>query len=96
MNHYHLVKNDVESLNELSLWPGNKNPMSDIPSQVKSAFTRMYNKSAPTFSVIKKMMKTVQDIVIFENGENNVISDEEDDDDVTNDALISTVNIFIF
>lgn len=95
MNHYHLVKDDVESLNELSLWPGNKDPMSDIPSKVKSAFTRMYNKSAPTFNATKKIEKIIENDVLLDNDEVDVISDEVDDD-ITNDALISVVSILIY
>lgn len=94
MNHYHLVKDDVESLNDLSTWPGHKDPMSYIPAKVKSAFTRAYNKSAPTFSLIKKT-KNVVDYTddVVDDDETNVVSDnEEDDDDITNDALISVVS----
>jgi len=92
MNHYHLVKDDVESLNELSTWPGHKDPMSDIPAKVKSAFTRAYNKIAPAFSVSKKNKKTLNDADgLLDDDETNAISEEEDDD-ITNDALISVVS----
>lgn len=90
------MKDDVESLNELSLWPGKSDPMSNIPSKVKSAFTRMYNKSAPTFNVTKKIKKTVEDDDLLDPDEVDVISDEGDDDDITNDALISMVSILTF
>jgi len=91
MNHYHLVKDDVESLNELSLWPGHKDPMSDIPAKVKSAFTRAYNKSAPTFNVSKKNKIAVDDAEsLLDNDEIDVNTDEEDD--ITNDTLISVVS----
>lgn len=92
MNHYHLVKDDVESLNELSLWPGHKDPMSDIPAKVKSAFTRAYNKSAPTFNVSKKNKITVDNAEpLLDNDEIDVETDEEEDD-ITNDTLISVVS----
>lgn len=95
MNHYHLVKDDLEALNELSLWPGHKDPMSNIPSKVKSAFTRAYNKSAPTFNVTKKNKKTTlnDNESMLENEEVDVVSDEEEEDDITNDTLISVVSI---
>lgn len=91
MNHYHLVKDDVESLNELSSWPGHKDLMSDIPAKVKSAFTRAYNKSAPTFNVTKKNKKTVDNVEgLIDEHEIDDMSDE-DDEDIANDALISIV-----
>ncbi|KAL5240649.1 hypothetical protein ACI65C_008059 [Semiaphis heraclei] len=91
MNHYHLVKDDVESLNELSSWPGHKDLMSEIPAKVKSAFTRAYNKSAPTFNVTKKNKKAVDNIEgLVDENEIDDISDE-DEEDITNDALISIV-----
>lgn len=94
MNHYHLVKDDVESLNELSSWPGHKDPMSDIPAKVKSAFTRAYNKSAPMFSVMKKNKKPVDNAEsLIDDEELDVVSENEEEDDITNDALISIVSV---
>lgn len=93
MNHHHLVKDDVESLNELSTWPGCKDPMSNIPSKVKSAFTRAYNKSAPTFTVTKKSKKIIDDNEdLLDEDDTNVISEEEEEDDIVNDTLISVVS----
>lgn len=95
MNYHHLVKDDVESLNELSTWPGCKDPMSNIPSKVKSAFTRAYNKSAPTFTVTKKSKKIVDDNEdLLDDDDTNVISEEEEDD-IVNDTLISVVSYSI-
>lgn len=92
MNHYHLVKDDVESLNDLSTWPGHKDPMSNIPAKVKSAFTRAYNKSAPAFSLVKIKKNMVDNIDDVLDDEETIVSDNEDDDDITNDALISVVS----
>ncbi|XP_060843413.1 replication factor C subunit 1 [Rhopalosiphum padi] len=92
MNHYHLVKDDVESLNELSSWPGHKDLMSDIPAKVKSAFTRAYNKSAPTFNITKKNKKAIDNVEgLGDEQEIDDITDDEDDEDITNDALIMVV-----
>lgn len=92
MNHYHLVKDDVESLNELSSWPGHKDLMSDIPAKVKSAFTRAYNKSAPTFNVTKKNKKGIDNVeALGDEQEIDDITDDEDEEDITNDALIMVV-----
>lgn len=97
MKHYHLVKDDVDSLNELSTWPGHKDLMSDIPAKVKSAFTRAYNKSAPTFNVAKKNKKIINDDTegLLDDDETNVVSDEDEEDDITNDTLISVVSDYI-
>lgn len=94
MNHYHLVKDDVDSLNELSSWPGRKDPMSDIPAKVKSAFTRAYNKNAPTFNITKKSKKAIVDDAegLLNDDEVDAVTDEEEDD-ITNDAMISVVSI---
>uniref|UniRef100_A0A2S2NZI3 Replication factor C subunit 1 n=1 Tax=Schizaphis graminum TaxID=13262 RepID=A0A2S2NZI3_SCHGA len=92
MNHYHLVKDDVESLNELSSWPGHKDLMSDIPAKVKSAFTRAYNKSAPTFNITKKNKKAIDNVEgLGDEQEIDDITDDEDEEDITNDALIMVV-----
>lgn len=95
MNHYHLVKDDVDSLNELSTWPGRKDLMSNIPAKVKSAFTRTYNKNAPTFNVTKKNKKIIDDTeMLLDDDETNILSEEEEDD-ITNDTLISVVSNYI-
>ncbi|XP_063867736.1 replication factor C subunit 1-like isoform X2 [Scylla paramamosain] len=44
MNSYDLLREDLESLLELSSWPNSKNPMSTVESKVKAAFTRKFNK----------------------------------------------------
>lgn len=97
MRHYNLVKDDVESLNELSLWPGRKDPMSDIPAKVKSAFTRAYNKSAPTFNVSKKKKIAIDEtegLVDAEETGDIISEEEEEEDDISNDAMISVVSIY--
>ncbi|XP_046433151.1 replication factor C subunit 1 isoform X1 [Neodiprion fabricii] len=46
MNYYHLLREDLDSLTEVSLWPGQHDPMQALESKVKAAFTRAFNKSA--------------------------------------------------
>jgi replication factor C subunit 1 len=49
MDHYHITKDDFDCMNEISM-----NKLPDIPTSVKSAFTRTYNKLAhPTVSTYK-------------------------------------------
>ena len=45
MVHYALLKEDLDNLIELSLWPGEKSPYAGVDSKVKSALTRSYNKA---------------------------------------------------
>ncbi|KZC12208.1 Replication factor C subunit 1, partial [Dufourea novaeangliae] len=46
MNQYHFLREDLDSLVEVSLWPGDRDPMQVIDSKVKAAFTRTYNKTS--------------------------------------------------
>lgn len=46
LNHYSLLKEDLSSIIELSLWAGEKSPFDRIDTKTKSAFTRAYNKTA--------------------------------------------------
>uniref|UniRef100_A0A0R3RH33 Replication factor C subunit 1 n=1 Tax=Elaeophora elaphi TaxID=1147741 RepID=A0A0R3RH33_9BILA len=41
---YNLVRDDIESVAELAVWPGMKDPGAAIPTKVKSALTRTLNK----------------------------------------------------
>lgn len=44
LDDYQLVKEDVESIMEISMWGGQPDPYSKLDSKVKAAFTRAYNK----------------------------------------------------
>lgn len=46
MNRYHLLREDLDSLIEVSSWPGDRDPMQLVDSKTKAAFTRAYNKNA--------------------------------------------------
>jgi replication factor C subunit 1 len=49
MDHYHITKDDFDCINEIFM-----KKLPDIPTSVKSAFTRTYNKLAhPTVSTYK-------------------------------------------
>ncbi|EFO24140.1 ATPase [Loa loa] len=41
---YNLVRDDIESVAELAVWPGMKDPGAAIPTKVKAALTRTLNK----------------------------------------------------
>ncbi|KAF6214098.1 hypothetical protein GE061_011829 [Apolygus lucorum] len=87
LKEYSLLREDIESLNELSLWTGFKDPMSSIDSKVKAAFTRAYNKNPvmTPFSISSagvKKSRGAQDTEgldeLNEDGE-EVVGEEEDE-----------------
>lgn len=94
---YHLLREDLESLVELTTWPGRKNPMDSVGGKVKAALTRAYNKEVAPYSYSAvagvKKSKASYDGDILDDYEGNggggaASSDEEGDDKVENDALI--------
>ncbi|XP_014681695.1 PREDICTED: replication factor C subunit 1-like isoform X2 [Priapulus caudatus] len=44
MDNYCLLREDIDSIMEVTQWPGSRDPMSQINPKVKGAFTRTYNK----------------------------------------------------
>ncbi|OWR43032.1 putative replication factor C large subunit [Danaus plexippus plexippus] len=80
---YNLLREDLDSLVELSLWPGQRNPTVLIDSKVKAAMTRTYNKKA---SALPYAAASIKKVKATEDGE---LSHEEDDtSDVELDAMI--------
>ncbi|KAG7200969.1 hypothetical protein KM043_003328 [Ampulex compressa] len=45
INQYHLLREDLDSLIEVSLWPGQRDAFQFVDAKVKAAFTRSYNKN---------------------------------------------------
>lgn len=93
MNHYHLLREDLDSLVEISLWPGQQDPMQVIDSKVKAAFTRAYNKNSVVLPYVvnstskKKATTNVQEEGLEEE-EEEVDSDQNDNMDT--DKMIKT------
>lgn len=93
---YHLLREDIDALVELTAWPGKKSPMDQVDGRVKAALTRAYNKEiAPytysTVNNVKKKKAAADDDYMNEYGEGGDAasdSDDGDDDNVDNDALI--------
>ncbi|KAF1395200.1 hypothetical protein PFLUV_G00009080 [Perca fluviatilis] len=46
LDNYQLIKEDVDSIMEISVWGGQPDPYSKLDSKVKAAFTRAYNKES--------------------------------------------------
>ncbi|CAK1548725.1 unnamed protein product [Leptosia nina] len=84
---YHLLKDDLESLTELSLWPGQRNPSVLVDVKVKTALTKTYNKQASALPYAPIAVKKAKHHDTDENGME--LEDEvEYDSDPENDALI--------
>ncbi|KAL7636133.1 UNVERIFIED_CONTAM: hypothetical protein RMT77_013952 [Armadillidium vulgare] len=90
-----LLREDLDSLLELSLWPGTKDKMTSVESKVKAAFTRTLNKEAhmtpfSTLSIAKKSSRVTQeDLELLDESEEEVEEEEEeDDDDITKGGMI--------
>lgn len=93
MNQYHLLREDLDSLVELSLWPGQRDPMQFVDSKVKSAFTRTYNKDSValpysvTGTTAKKKTQVSQDEGFLDDDQDDEGSDSNDDN-VESDKMI--------
>ncbi|XP_073821314.1 germ line transcription factor 1 [Musca autumnalis] len=102
LKEYHLLREDIESLIELSTWPGKKSPMDAVDGKVKAALTRAYNKEVLAYSysatagVKKKRAEASDDFDALgggmEEGEEGTVapveSEDENDDNLENDGLI--------
>ncbi|XP_052753872.1 replication factor C subunit 1 [Galleria mellonella] len=86
---YHLLREDLDSLTELSLWPGQKDPMALIDSKVKAAMTRTYNKNAAALPYAPGSIKHRRGRETEDGDEDDGLpEDEAEDSDPENDALI--------
>ncbi|EDX11662.1 GD19753 [Drosophila simulans] len=93
MKDYHLLREDLDSLVELTSWPGKKSPLDAVDGRVKAALTRSYNKEVMAYSYsaqagIKKKKSEAagaDDDYLGEgpgeeDGDGGHISSEEDED----------------
>lgn len=98
MKEYRLLREDVDSLVELTTWPGKKNLWESVDGRVKAALTRAYNKevSPYTYSTVtaakkKKLAAADDDFVgLGDDGDGGDVSDDDDDDKLENDNLIKS------
>ncbi|GJQ69768.1 Gnf1 [Trypoxylus dichotomus] len=92
MHSYNLLREDLDSIMEVSHWTRQKDPMAMVDSKVKAAFTRAYNKDnaklpySTSSAAIKKKAHTAIDDNPYEDEEAD--SAPEDDNDITKDAMI--------
>ncbi|XP_072757331.1 replication factor C subunit 1 isoform X2 [Anoplolepis gracilipes] len=88
MGKYHLTREDLDSIIEISLWPGVRDPTSNLDSKVKAAFTRAYQKNPPMLpyainsnTTAKKRSLENDDFIEEENS-------EKEDDSIEADKMI--------
>ncbi|KAG6458394.1 hypothetical protein O3G_MSEX010845 [Manduca sexta] len=85
---YHLLREDLDSLVELSVWPGQRNPTILIDSKVKAAMTRTYNKTSSALPYAPGTIKRGSARDDQEAMDDEELSDQPEDSDPENDALI--------
>ena len=92
MNEYNLLRDDFDTILELSTWPGQKDPTTLIDSKVKTSFTRTYNKELQKIPLRVVNVKKLQGVKSpDENGENYEEGEvEEKGVDIKSDAMIKT------
>uniref|UniRef100_A0A8D0GRX0 Replication factor C subunit 1 n=1 Tax=Sphenodon punctatus TaxID=8508 RepID=A0A8D0GRX0_SPHPU len=96
MDSYCLMREDVESIMEISSWGGKPSAFSKLDPKVKSAFTRAYNKEAhltPYSLHVVKISKRqagfrVDSELNEELNADEVQSDENEQDAIETDAMI--------
>lgn len=107
LGEYHLLREDIDSLIELTTWPGKKSAFDRVDGKVKAALTRAYNKNAAAYSyssmagVKKKKTAAAEEEMLEEGGGGgsndgeqvlqNSDEEDKDDDNVENDGLIKAV-----
>ncbi|CAD6991829.1 unnamed protein product [Ceratitis capitata] len=97
LKEYHLLREDIDALVELTTWPGKKGPMEAVDGRVKAALTRTYNKEVLAYAysanvgVKKKKSEANDENELYgEDGEEvgDAAQSDEDDDKIENDGLI--------
>ncbi|KAA8594839.1 hypothetical protein FQN60_011974, partial [Etheostoma spectabile] len=90
LDNYQLIKEDVDSIMEISVWGGQPDPYSKLDSKVKAAFTRAYNKEAHltpySLQAVKKGRRGGESEFGREGMDNEV--QESEDEGLTTDAMI--------
>lgn len=91
LDDYQLIREDVDSMMEISVWGGQPDPYSKLDSKVKAAFTRAYNKEAHltpySLQVIKKGRRGGES-ELGEDMETEVRESEDEGDNLKTDAMI--------
>ncbi|XP_045569939.1 LOW QUALITY PROTEIN: replication factor C subunit 1 [Salmo salar] len=92
LDDYHLVREDVDSLMEISLWGGQPDPYAQLDPKVKSAFTRAYNRETHltpySLQPIKKGRRGGVEAELGGEEQAEQPEEEEEEEGVAADAMI--------
>merc|ERR1711874_479705 len=91
MSNYHLLREDLDGLLEVSQWPGKPDPMAKVDSKVKAAFTGTYNKTAglnPFSQVQTAKRSAAASDEGYGEEEEEVDDEDEDGDSIEKDNMI--------
>ncbi|XP_063740002.1 replication factor C subunit 1 isoform X2 [Eleginops maclovinus] len=92
LDDYQLIREDVDSIMEISLWGGQPDPYCKLESKVKAAFTRAYNKEAHltpySLQVVKKGRRGGAGEAELGGEEVDNEAQESEDEGVKVDAMI--------
>lgn len=95
MKSYHLLREDLDSLFELTTWGAAKSPWEKVDSRVKAALTRAYNKEVQPYSFsvqadVKKKKKASGVDDEFGNPESETLepSDDEEEESIEKSSMI--------
>ena len=98
---YRLLREDIESLLELTSWGLSKNPWEQIDSKTKAALTRAYNKEVQAYSYSaqagvkkKKTSSTGDEMYGDEDDDENVQeSGDEEDESLEKNSMIKVKKV---
>ena len=93
MGDYNLLREDLDNLIEVGQWPDRPDPMRNVDSKTKAAFTRKYNKEGVPlpYSIVQTVAKKKavgNDDLGLGDEDDNVEEEDEDKDSVEKDAMI--------
>ncbi len=91
MKSYHLLREDLDSLMELTAWGATKSPWEKVDSRVKAALTREYNKKVLPYSFsaqsdVKKKKKAA--MAGDDDDENGASTYEDEEDSIEKSSMI--------
>ena len=93
MEFYSLMREDLDNLLEVTTWEGQSDPLKEIESKVKAAFTRTYNKEVVlpyakvATTVAKKAKQSSEDLGLNQDDE-GLEEEDEEEDTIEKDAMI--------
>jgi replication factor C subunit 1 len=100
LKEYRLLREDIDSLLELTTWGASKNPWEQIDSKTKAALTRAYNKEVQAYSysaqagVKKKKGSGGSDEMYGEEDDENIQeSDDDEDESLEKNSMIKVKKV---